>query len=173
MLITLACVLVSSVLVASLTAYAQASNRAVEDYREQRYGRYAGEGAIDAAVNWARYQPDVALDPAQSTPDPCVYQFSTVADGVVTVSCGAEAGSGSGIDPAAGLKPPEAILALGRRQNQSAPYNSAACEGWATSLLDGLGWLFSSTDMPGSAKEAKWVEQGIKLRRRDGVGTEL
>lgn len=174
LMLTLACVLVASVLVASLTAYAQVSNRVVTDYRAQRNERYAGEGAIDAAVNWASTNPNVALDPAQSTPDLCNYQVSTPANGIVTVSCGAEPGSGSGIDDEAGLKPAEAILTLGRRHNQSPAFNSADCAGWATPIIDGLNWIVSGGNMSQEAQDrTKWGETSIKLKRRTGVGTNL
>jgi hypothetical protein len=134
---------VMSIVLAALVSFATTSQRTVGTARETRVERYEADSSIKAAINWAKDNTAVALDPdlaAPSTPNPCVYHYEGV-----TVSCAADAGSGSGAPAEVGQVPPEALLMLGDRHNQTGPYNVAKCNGlfdtvggWFTNLINGF-----------------------------------
>ncbi|MHB1139613.1 MAG: hypothetical protein ACYC2O_11695, partial [Microthrixaceae bacterium] len=119
------------------------SQRTIGAARETRVERYTADGSIKAAINWAKDNTGVALDPdlaPPSTPNPCVYHYEGV-----TVSCVADAGSGSGEPAESGQVPPEALLMLGERHAQTGPFNVAKCNGlfdtagdWFTGAIDGF-----------------------------------
>ncbi|MCB1256167.1 MAG: hypothetical protein KDB26_03630 [Microthrixaceae bacterium] len=135
LLIALAIMGLMSLTLAALLTFSATTSKKIGESRSSRVQRYEADGAIKAAVNWAKDQPTAALDPDLGIPSPCRYT-----DGEVTVSCAAEAGSGSGRPADVGLTPPEALLMLGSRHNEPGPNNIAKCSG----ILDLVGNWFTS-----------------------------
>ncbi|MEZ5321709.1 MAG: type II secretion system protein [Microthrixaceae bacterium] len=129
LLIVLVIMVIMSIVIAAVMSFANASNKGVTAYRELRGARYAGGGAIDAAVNWAKLQPNVARDPNLDVNDPVCSRVVSTDIGDLKVSCGDEPeDSGKPKDP--GINPPEDLLLTGIRQNEPGPYNTDSCKGW-------------------------------------------
>lgn len=161
LIIALAVIMFLSIIAAAVLTYAEVSYRSTASFRDQRDERYAGDGAIAASVNYARGNGDVAVDPDLSSTQCRYYTPSDV--GTVTVSCAADAGSGSGAPADVGLVPPESLLLLGTRQNQPGVYNAPNCGGWWDGIVD----FFSVGINPqttGPAEYSGW------FAKRYGVG---
>ncbi|MFN8017446.1 MAG: hypothetical protein U0P45_04910 [Acidimicrobiales bacterium] len=127
LVLALALMLVLGVVLSAVIAYANTNYRAANTYRRQRVSRYAGDGALEAAVNYVRGQAKMGRDPNYASSDPpCVYNVPTDA-GTVTVTCSADPGSNSGVPTDTGLVPNQAILALGQRHNEVGPLNQTQC----------------------------------------------
>ncbi|MCB1270191.1 MAG: hypothetical protein KDB31_02115, partial [Microthrixaceae bacterium] len=130
-MIALVCLLVMGLIVAALGTYAMATSRSSVAYARVREERYAADGAVKAAINWAAENHLVGRDPTIDLSDPaCRYAYEDPNVGSVTVSCDAEAGGGSGRPAELGLQPPEALLLLGNRDGETGPYNDIPCSGW-------------------------------------------
>lgn len=122
-------------IVGAMVALNSGSTKRVKAYENVREARYAGDGAIKAAVNWAKDNPNVAVDPAYFGTDAngndsnanCVYQIVDVNLGPVTASCHTEEDSNSGVPEQQGKTPPEALLLLGARHNEPGPYSTNGC----------------------------------------------
>ena len=126
-----------SLIVATLLTFATTSVRSTEAYRSQRDSGYDADGAIKAAVNWAKDQPDECIHPDYQV-GTSEYDFEGVATGDLTVTCEGEADGEYGKPKEPGLVPPEALLMLGTRHNEPGPYNTGKCTG----AFDTLGgWI--------------------------------
>jgi hypothetical protein len=161
LIIALAVTLLLSVIAAAVLTYAQAAYVGASAYREQRDERYAGDGAISAAVNYARGDGTLAVDPDLSSTQCRYYTPSDV--GTVTVSCAADAGSGSGAPEDVGLVPPEALVLLGTRHTQPGVYNAPNCGGWWDGIVDFFSVGVNPEDT-GPAEYSGW------FAKRYGVG---
>ncbi|MCB0963402.1 MAG: hypothetical protein KDA98_08885 [Acidimicrobiales bacterium] len=128
LVIALVMILVLGVVLTAVLSYANTTVRVTRTYQKQRVERYAGDGAIEAAINYVRGQALMGRDPDYAASDPpCVYDVPTDA-GLVTVSCAADPGSGSGIPEETGLVPDDAILATGARHQEVGPLNQTQCD---------------------------------------------
>ena len=151
-------------MIGALVALTATNHAASKVYKDVRTTRYAGDGAIQAAINWAKDQPRVGRQPGLDSTDPaCVFQTPTEV-GTVTVSCDAVDGSDSGVPAEGGLVPPEALLALGTRHTQPGPQNVPACKGWWDTFT---GWFSNGVD---PANTAAFYEPGALFKRRNGLG---
>lgn len=127
LVIALVLMLVLGVVLAAVLAFVKTNYKATEAYRQQRVQRYAGDAAMESAINYVRGKSTMGRDPLYSTSDPpCIYQVPTDA-GTVYVSCKADEGSNSGVPNETGLVPNQAILAMGQRHNEVGPLNSTDC----------------------------------------------
>ncbi|MCU1497428.1 MAG: hypothetical protein JWM47_1381 [Acidimicrobiales bacterium] len=134
LIIALSFIMVIGILVSAITTFAYTNLRTSRVYRELRNERYAGDGAVEAAINSVRTKLTMGRDPDyNSTDPPCVYTVGTGTD-QVTVTCSADPGSESGVPNETGLVPPQAITALGQRHNEVGPLNETQC-----STIGGLG----------------------------------
>lgn len=150
--------------VSALVALTTTNHAASRIYRSERTTRYAGDSAVQAAVNWAKDQPRVGRDPALDSTDPaCVYQVPTSV-GSVTVSCAATAKMSSGAPKEGGLVPPEALLLLGTRDIQPGPLNAPACTGWWDTFT---GWFANGVDPDATSA---YSEPGALFKKRNGLG---
>ena len=128
LVIALAMLLVLGVVLSAVLAYANTNSRVSNTYRKQRVDRYAGDGALEAGINYVRGQALMGRDPDYAASDPpCVYNVPTDA-GVVAVTCQADPGSGSGLPTDQGLVPNQAILATGARHTEVGPLNQTQCD---------------------------------------------
>lgn len=119
--------MVGSIILVALGAYASASAKSTAAYESVRDLRYAGDGAIKAAIDTVRKDSTLAVDPAYGSAE-CLQQVVTNV-GDVTVSCEPpDDASNSGVPPHQGIDPPEALLLLGARHNEPGPYSAAGCE---------------------------------------------
>lgn len=146
----------------ALAAYASSSSRTSRAYENVRLDRYQGDGAIKAAVNWIKDNPDVAVDPLYdpTTNDDCVFQVSDV-----TVTCETPEGSGSGVPPEQGAVPPESLLLLGARHNSPGPYSYSRCD----SAWDDITRFF--TREPPAGAESEYSLTMRKAQRSSGWGS--
>lgn len=147
LIIVLIAVVLASLTIAGLTTIVNTNHRAEGGYRNVRLARYAGDGAIKQAVNWAKSNNDVAIDPDYDPASPEACRF--LADGgtgtSISVDCVSARGSGSG-EPAEGGKLPEDALVLtGDRHNEIGPYNHNRCEAGFNVAWDGIKGLFSGS----------------------------
>lgn len=155
---------VMTIVVGALVAMVATNHAASNVYQKQRTTRYAGDGAIEAAVNWAKDQPRVGRQPGLDSTDPkCVYQTPTEA-GSMTVSCAATPSSDSGVPSEGGVIPPEALLTLGARHTQPGPQNVSSCKGWWDTVK---GWFANGVDPDATAA---WYEPGSLFKKRNGLG---
>ncbi len=172
LIIALFIVLFISLVMGALVGYTNTSQTTSSAYRDVRDERYSGDSAIEAAINWAADNPNVAVDPAlTATPDPCVFRVTTEV-GPVSVTCDAEEGSG---EPAeGGMLPPEALLLLGKRvdwtgsgtrDETTGPYNAPLCKGWWDTFS---GWF--STGVEPNANDG-YKEYSALFKPRVGLGT--
>lgn len=146
LLAALSIVLVMGIILSALAIYVDTSTRSTRAYTSLRSSRYAADAAIKAAINWSKDAPLTGRDPNLSATDPaCVYQVPTSV-GTVTASCAATAGEGSGKPAQGGELPPEALLLLGRRRNESPPRNVTGCRGWWDSTSNFFNGLFTTAD---------------------------
>ncbi len=162
LLMAIVAVTTMSLIFAAIAAYASVNQKTVSAYREVRETRYAGETAVNAAINWAQDTYNVGRDPLLSTSDPdCVVHTPTV--GTITSSCAAEAGSESGKPAQGGLIPEEALVLLGDRTPEPGPYNREQCQGWWDTFT---GWFSSGVDpnATGPGEYSAW------FRVRKGLG---
>ncbi|MBX3313996.1 MAG: hypothetical protein KF906_06730 [Actinobacteria bacterium] len=174
LIIALACLMVMAVILSSLVSYAAANQKSTVAYRTQRDERYAGDAAIKSAINWAQTNALVGRDPELNLNDPaCVYDVPTEV-GIVTATCAADAGSGSGKPNDAGQVPPEALLLLGTRKTSSnttganagdepGPYNVPDCAGWWDTVT---GWFATGTN-PNLTGPGEW---SALFQKRRGLG---
>ncbi len=126
LIIALAVLVCLGVIGAAVATYAQVSISTTRHFRNQRDERAAGEGAVNAAINWAKKNPKVAVDPALGVPgtQPCLY--TVPASGsvpAITVTCDTPDGSGSGTPTDTGLTPDQAMVLLGRRYGEVPRYS--------------------------------------------------
>lgn len=150
--------------VSALVALTTTNHAASRVYRAERTTRYAGDSAIQAAVNWAKDQPRVGRDPSLDSTDPaCVYQAPTSV-GSVTVSCAATTNMNSGTPTEGGLVPPEGLLLLGTRDIQPGPQNVPACKGWWDTVT---GWFANGVDPNATIS---FSEPGALFQKRTGLG---
>lgn len=133
LLIVLALVGLMSLIIAALLTFSSTTSKRIASSKEMKVDRFSADGAIKAAVNWAKDQDSVAIDPDLGIGTDCIYTY-----GDLTVSCAADAGSGSGQPNDVGQVPPEALLMLGARHNEPKPGNVAACSG----IFDAIGDWF-------------------------------
>lgn len=172
LIIAMVVMLVMGVLVSSVAMYATTASRGVESYRVQRDERYAGDAAIKTAVNWASTQPDVGRDPSLGlSSTPCIMATTAVVDGESTpvkVSCGADAGGGSGQPAEVGLVPPEAIVLTSQRTKESGPYTARQCKGWWDTIA---GWFTDDYAVGIDYGAGLAPETGAWFRPRSGYGT--
>jgi hypothetical protein len=156
----------------ALAAYASSNARATQAYDDVRADRYAGDGAIKTAINWIKDTPGVAIDPlyAPASAEECVVHVNDV-----TVTCQAEAGSGSGVPPEQGALPPESLLLLGSRHNEPGPYSYSQCD----SVFDSVSRFFTretqgeseySLTMRKAPRSSGWASLGSCQPRTRGNG---
>jgi type II secretory pathway pseudopilin PulG len=163
LLVLLVLVVILGLLFGSVLGFATTNNNSVRAYRSLRAFRYAGDGAIKAAVNWAKDQPTVGRDPSLNPGDPACIRHVATDLGNLTVDCAAKPGGGSGKPAEPGLVPPEALLLLGTRQNQPGPYNVPDCKGWWETTT---GWFKSGVDPDATGP----YEASGRFERRRGLG---
>ena len=164
LVVVLVILAVMTVAIAGLVALSATNNATAAAYRDVRTDRYAGDGAIEAAVNWAKDQPRVGRDPSLNSSDPaCVFQTPTDV-GTVTVSCAATADTDSGAPAEGGLIPPEALLLLGDRYDQPGPQNAPACKGWWDTVS---GWFNNGVNPDDTAS---YREPSALFKVRNGLG---
>src|SRR5688572_30106576 len=97
LVIALVLILVLGVTLSAVLAFVTTNFRTSNIYRQQRDERYAGDAAIEAAINYVRTKPTMGRDPNYASSDPpCIYNVPTD-EGVVAVTCAADPGSGSGV----------------------------------------------------------------------------
>lgn len=178
LILTLAVVLFTTIIAAVLITYANTSQKTSVAYRDIRDARYAGDGAIQSAVNWASNRPNVAKDPnLGGTVDDCVFKVTTDV-GPVTVTCAAEAGSQSGAPTDLGLLPPEALVLTGNRtvsgstnpsdsadNGEPGPFNAPMCKGWWDVVAD---FFYGNFDPNASID---YREYSVLFKPRVGLGT--
>ena len=152
-----------SLIFATVAGYAAVNQRSVDAYRDVRDARYAGETAINTAINWAKDTYNVGRDPDLSVSDPDCVVHTPTDIGTITSSCEAEAGSGSGQPAQGGLIPEEALVLLGDRTTEPGPYNREQCQGWWDTFT---GWFSNGVDpnATGPAEYSAW------FRVRKGLG---
>lgn len=146
LMLTLAAVAVISVVAAAIGSYVLTNYRVMQVEQSAAEDIYAGDGAVKTAVNWARTNPDAALDPAYfggQAVDDCLYSVADPDGGdPVSVSCEAPTGGESGVPADQGLVPPEALLLTGARHNEPGPYSFPTCNGGFEGFLDTIaGWF--------------------------------
>ncbi|MFV0318559.1 MAG: hypothetical protein ACK5O2_16555 [Microthrixaceae bacterium] len=163
MIFVLMVIMFSGIIMVALSAYASTSAKVTETYTAVKQDRYAGDGAIQSAVNWIKDQPGLAVDPeyAPDSNDDCVYDATTDV-GTVTVSCFTAPGSGSGVPPEQGALPPETLLLTGDRHNEPGPYSYAQCDSAWDSIVN-----FFTGDTPGRGEDSLRLE---KSRRQSVFG---
>lgn len=150
LLMALAVLVVIVVVATAIAGFVSVNYRAMATEKAAVDDMYAGDGALKAAVNWAKTNPDAALDSEyfgnQATQD-CMYQVSDPAGGdPVSVSCQAPAGSDSGVPAEQGQVPPEALLLTGARHNEPGPYSFPTCSGGLDGFLNMIaGWFKKGT----------------------------
>ena len=131
----------------ALVGYANTSQNVSPVYGNIRELRYSGDSAIKQAVNWAKDNPSVAVDPdyLPAAATNCVFKAQTESGVTVKVDCAAEAGSGSGRPAEGGMIPTEALVLTGDRHNEAGPYNAAPCAGIGDVIWNALdGWFNGS-----------------------------
>lgn len=164
LVLALVILMVMAMVVGTLVALTATNHAASKVYKDVRTSRYAGDGAIEAAVNWAKDQPRVGREAGLDATDPaCVYQTPTEV-GTVTVSCAATPNSDSGVPTEGGVIPPEALLTLGTRHTQPGPQNVPACKGWWDTAA---GWFANGVDPDATVG---YYEPGALFKRRNGLG---
>lgn len=127
LVIAMVLILVLGVTLSAVLAYSDAASRSSNVYRKQRVDRYAADAALEAGIDYLATQPNMGREPGYSSSDPpCVYNVPTDA-GLMSVTCAADEGSGSGVPNETGLVPDQAILALGQRHNEVGPLNDTQC----------------------------------------------
>jgi hypothetical protein len=176
LIMALAVMLAMGVVVAALASYAQTNHRTTVSYRAIREQRYAGQAAIAQLVNWAKDDPAVGRDRDLPLTHPdCVTQLTqriANQDRVVTASCEAERGSGSGQPADVGLTPPEGLVLLGTRQNQPGPYNAPPCTGWWDNIQNFFVNLFSYDNILQENDSLDIIrETSFRLKNRTATGT--
>jgi len=169
--------LFTTIVVSALVEFTKVNLKAVESYQHVRTDRYAGDGAIKAAVNWAKDNPNVAVNPAyypvvdgKDANAQCVYQVDDPAIGPVTASCHTDPTSNSGIPAQQGLVPPEAMLLLGARHNEPGPYSTNGCTNSTVSqvIADVMNFVGGvETPWKGSSEKSMTVNP---VKRRNGLG---
>jgi hypothetical protein len=142
----LAVILVVSFVSAALVGYVFANSKVISADADVRRDVYEGDGAIKAAINWAKTNPDAALDDEYFGPsavDDCMYQVPSSEGGEsVSVTCDTPDDEASGVPADQGQVPPEALLLLGARHNEPGPYSFPHCAGGLDGFLDVLaGWF--------------------------------
>lgn len=134
LMFALGVLLFTGMIIAAIVSFASTNQNTIATYDDVRESRYAGDGAIKAAINWAKDNPDVAVDPdyfgedAQGDDSNELCVIPVEVDGeTVTASCFTEPGEGSGLPTELGLVPDAALLLTGARHNESGPYSIAGC----------------------------------------------
>lgn len=130
LMMVLTVVVVVGLVGVSVAAFARVNLRTTRSYDRLREDHYDADAAIKTAVNWVANNEDLGVDlnynPNSATD--CVYQVPAQDGATITVSCDAEAGSGSGVPPDQGINPPEGLLLLGDRHNEREPYSRTTCD---------------------------------------------
>jgi hypothetical protein len=163
LLYVLAICVLGVLLLIPLAQFTNTSQSTTDAYRSLRDDRYAGDGAIKTAVNWAKNQTSVGVDPTYNpAAGTCFYEVPTPS-GTVSVSCATPAdASGAGVPADQGLVPPESLLLLGARHTEPGPYSYSQCG----SLWDSVVGWFTGTN-PGTSESGLRME---KARRSSGFG---
>lgn len=126
LVLALCMVLVLAVTLSAVLAYTRVIYKTTPIYTKQRTERYAGDGAIETAINHVRNNLDQGMDPAYDNSITCAYNVPT-AVGNVAVTCSGDAGSGAGVPVDGGKYPDQAILALGTNHEETGPLNYTGC----------------------------------------------
>lgn len=162
-----------TVVIGALVGFTNTSLKATSVYKDLRNERYAGDGVIKAAINWAKDNPNVAVNPdyyqtvdGKDANGQCVYQMEDPNIGPVAASCYTSPDSNSGIPAQQGEVPPEALLLLGQRHNEPGPYSTNGCttSTVAAAIQDFATWL-TGTAFPWVGSSEKSMNVNVVKRR--------